>query len=76
MISLNARMMDLEDNSGTEDCDNELLKEIHPSQSLDREIVYNKNLRYHLFFLMNIAIVICALCFPYFCTLYYLEFTL
>ncbi|KAB1214460.1 Ribulose-1,5 bisphosphate carboxylase/oxygenase large subunit N-methyltransferase, chloroplastic [Morella rubra] len=41
---LQTKMMDLEDNSGTEDCDNELLKEIHPSQSLDREIVYNKNL--------------------------------
>jgi hypothetical protein len=38
-------MMDLEENSGTEDCDIELLKEVSTAESQEQQIRYKKNLR-------------------------------
>jgi hypothetical protein len=37
-------MMDLEENSGTEDCDIELLKEVCTAESQEQQIRYKKNL--------------------------------
>jgi hypothetical protein len=39
MISLYARMADLEENSGAEDCDIELLKEVHSNESREQQII-------------------------------------
>jgi hypothetical protein len=45
VISVHARMMDLEENSGTEDRDIELLKEVSTAESQEQQIRYKKNLR-------------------------------
>jgi hypothetical protein len=46
MISLYARMVDLEENSGVEDCDIELLKEVHTTERREQQIrMYEKNLK-------------------------------
>ncbi|XP_062156774.1 uncharacterized protein LOC133864450 isoform X3 [Alnus glutinosa] len=41
---LQTKMMDLEENSGTEDCDIELLKEVSTAESQEQQIRYKKNL--------------------------------
>ena len=46
MISLYARMVDLEENSGVEDCDIEQLKEVHTTERREQQIrMYEKNLK-------------------------------
>ncbi|XP_041011339.1 uncharacterized protein LOC121255119 [Juglans microcarpa x Juglans regia] len=41
---LQTKMMDLEENSGTEECDTELLKGVHTTECQGQQIIYKKNL--------------------------------